>query len=47
MGLPKRTQDNTMVFTMFIITDTIKVLTITNLVIPLQTGGTLFNGEPS
>ena len=31
-----------MVFTMFILTDTIQVRTITNLVIPLQTGGTLF-----
>ena len=30
-----------MVFTMIIITDTIQVLTITNKIIPLQSGGTL------
>ena len=30
-----------MVFTMFIITDTIQVRTITNFIIPLQSGGAL------
>ena len=42
MGLPERTQDDTMVFTKFIVTGTIQVRTITNLVITLQTGGILF-----
>ena len=42
MGLPERAQDDTMVFTMFIVTDTIQVRTITDLVIPLQRGGTLY-----
>ena len=37
----------TMVFTICMVTDTIQVRTITNLVIPLQTGGILFHSAPS
>ena len=42
MGLPERTQDDTMVFTAFIIADMIQVYTITNYIIPPHIGGALF-----
>ena len=42
IGLPTRTQDDTIVFTMFIITDTIEFHTITDKIIPFQSGNVFY-----
>ena len=42
MGLPERTQDNTIVFKCLLVTVTIQVRTITNSIVTFQSGSALY-----